>query len=63
MIVYHVHLAPVHEGESLDLTPDADLSYVDARATLLAFAHLFPVLHEAGSPSFLEIMPVRGGEA
>jgi hypothetical protein len=60
MTAFHVLLTPVHEGETTDLTPDSELSYVDARVTMLAFARLFPILHEAGAPSFLEIVPVRG---
>lgn len=60
MTTFHVLLLPVRGGKVIDLTPDRDMSYRDARLTLLAIARYAPFLHEEGCLSFLEIAAVRG---
>jgi hypothetical protein len=61
--VFHVRLADrTHGRPTIDLTPERDLSYRDARIVMLEFGHLFPTLHEAGCPSYLEIWPIPGSK-
>lgn len=57
---YHVMLAALDGREPIDLTPGRELSYPDARAILLDFARLYPVLHTAKHPNYLEIIRVGG---
>jgi len=59
---FHVRLADrrIHGRPTVDLTPDRDLSYWDARALMIEFWGFFPTLHDSGCPSYLEIWPVPG---
>lgn len=62
MTSYHVVLACLGRPlEAIDLTPDRELSYSDARKILIDFGRMFDrTLHGPGSPSYLEILPMRG---
>jgi hypothetical protein len=59
---YHVVLEYLPDAsEAIDLTPDRELSYRDARQVMIDFGRMFhTVLHADHARSYLAIMPVWG---